>query len=124
ETAPDILAISVYDAESDEVAAFEELIGSHGGLGGPQTRPFLLYPSDWQLDENPLVGAPAIYLQLRRWIEHQLGLSVGPARPPVQPAPLSGAGSGPAPAPHPDPRRRPRRLRRRSPSEANALHAL
>ena len=31
---PDILVMSLYDSEKDEVAAFEELIGSHGGLGG------------------------------------------------------------------------------------------
>ena len=28
---PDILAISLYDPEKNEVAAFEELVGSHGG---------------------------------------------------------------------------------------------
>ena len=32
--APDILALSQFDPELGEVAAFEELIGSHGGLGG------------------------------------------------------------------------------------------
>ena len=32
--APDILLLSQYDPELGEVAAFEELIGSHGGLGG------------------------------------------------------------------------------------------
>jgi hypothetical protein len=55
---PDLSVISLYDPEYDEVAAFEELIGSHGGLGGPQTQPVILYPSDWVLDEE-LVGAPA-----------------------------------------------------------------
>jgi hypothetical protein len=79
-TAPDILAISIYDTESDEVAAFEELIGSHGGLGGPQTRAFVLYPADWPLPDGPIVGAPAVYTQLRRWMEEQLGLEVAPAR--------------------------------------------
>ena len=43
--APDILLLSQYDPELGEVAAFEELIGSHGGLGGPQTEPFILHPS-------------------------------------------------------------------------------
>ena len=37
---------SRYDPELDEVAAFEDQVGSHGGLGGPQTHPFLLYPID------------------------------------------------------------------------------
>jgi uncharacterized membrane protein YvlD (DUF360 family) len=77
-TAPDILAISMYDAEADEVAAFEELIGSHGGLGGPQTRAFVLSPADWHLDEMPLVGAPAIYRQLRRWMERELAFRFDP----------------------------------------------
>jgi uncharacterized membrane protein YvlD (DUF360 family) len=75
--APDILVVSMYDAEADEVAAFEELIGSHGGLGGAQTRPFLLSPADWPLDDNPLVGAPAIYRQIRTWMEAQLGMTLG-----------------------------------------------
>lgn len=29
------------------VVVFEEQLGSHGGLGGPQTEPFILLPSDW-----------------------------------------------------------------------------
>ena len=45
--APDLLLLSQYDPELGEVAAFEELIGSHGGLGGPQTEPFILHPVEW-----------------------------------------------------------------------------
>ena len=67
--APDLLLISQYDPELGEVAAFEELIGSHGGLGGPQNHPFILHPTDWELDEAEPVGAPAIYRNLRRWLE-------------------------------------------------------
>ena len=36
--APDLLLLSQYDPELGEVAAFEELIGSHGGLGGSADR--------------------------------------------------------------------------------------
>ena len=67
--APDLLLISQYDPELGEVAAFEELIGSHGGLGGPQTEPFILYPSEWHLDETVPLGAPAIYRNIRLWLE-------------------------------------------------------
>ena len=35
---------SFYDPDLDEGCAFEELISFHGGLGGPQTRPFILHP--------------------------------------------------------------------------------
>ena len=45
EHAPDPPLISQYDPELGEVAAFEELIGSHGGLGGHQTEPFILHPT-------------------------------------------------------------------------------
>ena len=41
---PDLSVISLYDPEFEEVAAFEELIGSHGGLGGPQTLPLIMHP--------------------------------------------------------------------------------
>ena len=65
EHAPDLLLISQYDPELGEVAAFEELIGSHGGLGGPQTEPFILHPVEWKLDEPVPLGAPAIYRNIR-----------------------------------------------------------
>jgi uncharacterized membrane protein YvlD (DUF360 family) len=88
---PDLSVISLYDPEFDEVAAFEELIGSHGGLGGPQTQPLIMHPADWELDEE-LVGAPAVYRQIRRWaerhLEHRFGKD-GSAQPlpmPTQPA--------------------------------------
>ena len=65
EHAPDLLLLSVYDPVMGEVAAFEELIGSHGGLGGPQTEPFILHPSGMALDEQVPLGAPAIYGNIR-----------------------------------------------------------
>jgi len=96
---PDILAISVYDTESDEIAAFEELIGSHGGLGGAQTRPFLLAPAGWPLDDAPLVGAPSTYRQLRAWMEGELGIAFEPQAADVHLA----AETAPPPAERPTP---------------------
>jgi hypothetical protein len=66
--APDILVNSFYNPETNEVAAFEEQIGSHGGLGGFQAQPFVLYPAEWQLDEGELVGAAAVYRQFKSWL--------------------------------------------------------
>ena len=62
---PDILVNSFYDPETKEVCAFEELIGSHGGMGGPQTKPFILYPSNWDCPDE-LVGAKSIYNFLKK----------------------------------------------------------
>lgn len=69
ENMPDILVNSFYDEKHDEVCAFEEIIGSHGGLGGNQTKPFILYPSQWQ-DPGELIGAESIYKFLKKEIEN------------------------------------------------------
>lgn len=65
---PDILVNSFYNMETNEVAAFEELIGCHGGMGGYQTQPFLLYPAEWQLEQDDIVGAGNVYKQLKGWL--------------------------------------------------------
>ena len=63
----DIMVGSFYDPGLDEGCAFEELISFHGGLGGPQTRPFILYPDGLEVGEEPLVGAAAVHALLKRW---------------------------------------------------------
>ncbi|WP_295722789.1 phage holin family protein [uncultured Methanobrevibacter sp.] len=65
---PDILVNSFYDNKTNEVCAFEELIGSHGGLGGNQTKPFILYPSTWKAPDE-LIGAESIYEFLKKQTE-------------------------------------------------------
>ena len=67
---PDILVNSFYDAENDEVCAFEELVGSHGGVGGSQSEPFILYPSDWIVPDEEIVGAENIYKLLKTNLEN------------------------------------------------------
>ena len=70
---PDILVNSFYDAENDEVCAFEELVGSHGGAGGSQTKPFILYPSDWEVSDDDIIGAESIYRILKENLEKLKG---------------------------------------------------
>ena len=65
---PDILVNSDYDVDENEVYAFEELIGSHGGAGGNQQYPFVLYPSNWSLDEE-IFGAENVYKFFKREME-------------------------------------------------------
>ncbi|MEH1128557.1 alkaline phosphatase family protein [Micromonospora sp. CPCC 206061] len=69
----DLVLLSVVERGVDEVAAFEELVGSHGGLGGWQTEAVLLYPSGWHLGTDPLVGPDAVYATLVGWLD-KLGL--------------------------------------------------
>src|SRR5574340_497981 len=63
----DIMVGSFYDSELDEGCAFEELISFHGGIGGPQTRPFVIYPAELALPEEPLVGAASVHDLLLGW---------------------------------------------------------
>ncbi len=69
----DLALISMLDPDTDEVAAFEELIGSHGGLGGWQTQASLVYPASWSEPDGPLLGAPAVHRQLKAWIAAEQG---------------------------------------------------
>jgi Type I phosphodiesterase / nucleotide pyrophosphatase len=64
---PDILVGSFYDPELEEGCAFEPLISFHGGLGGPQTRPFILYPPALALPPGPIIGAEAVHGVLLGW---------------------------------------------------------
>jgi uncharacterized membrane protein YvlD (DUF360 family) len=63
----DIMIGSFYDPDLDEGCAFEELISFHGGLGGPQTRPFILHPERLPLRDAPIVGAAAVHALLSDW---------------------------------------------------------
>ena len=65
---PDILVNGMYDPEANEVAPFEEFMGSHGGLGGPQTRPFAVLPREWSEPAEAIVGVEAMHAALRDWI--------------------------------------------------------
>ena len=65
EHTPDILVNSFYDEKADEVCAFEELVGSHGGVGGEQSQPFILHPSTWNVSDEEIVGAENIYRLLK-----------------------------------------------------------
>lgn len=74
---PDILVNSFYDRENDEVCAFEELVGSHGGAGGSQSKPFILYPADWNVPEGEIIGAESIYKILKENSENYAKQSNG-----------------------------------------------
>lgn len=77
----DLMVNSAYDPTTGAVHAFEEQIGSHGGLGGAQSHPFLLWPVELtpcgpgrRAADRRRTGAPGA-------------------------APLAGRGRGPATAP-------------------------
>lgn len=74
---PDILVNCMYDRELNEVAPFEEFMGSHGGLGGWQSHPFALVPSSWSKPDQAIVGVRAMHETIRRWLA-EAGLELRP----------------------------------------------
>jgi uncharacterized membrane protein YvlD (DUF360 family) len=82
----DLMIGSFYDPVLDEGCAFEELISFHGGLGGPQTRPFILYPPGLAHPAEPILGAAAVHGLLCGWRPTLQADGVAPARPAPVPA--------------------------------------
>jgi uncharacterized membrane protein YvlD (DUF360 family) len=83
----DIMVNSFYDEQLDEGCAFEELISFHGGMGGPQTRPFILHPVGLGAPDGPIIGAEAAHRVLIGW---RRGLQGDAA--PASPMPAEAAG--------------------------------
>jgi len=94
----DVVVLGRYDPVLGEVAAFEELVGSHGGLGGPQTEALLVHPADWEvpsaLPGQVLTGLDVHRLLVERLESRGLRANHEPAEP-AEPA----ATRSPAPAP-------------------------
>ncbi|MFZ3493549.1 alkaline phosphatase family protein [Streptomyces sp. 5.8] len=86
----DVMVNSAYDPETGSVHAFEEQIGSHGGLGGEQGHPFLMWPVELSepvyRPDGELVGAEAVHEVLRRWLTEADGPQV-PVSPEISVAP-------------------------------------
>jgi uncharacterized membrane protein YvlD (DUF360 family) len=63
----DVMIGSFYDPALETGCAFEELISFHGGIGGPQTRPFILHPANLAVPGTPIVGAATVHGILLDW---------------------------------------------------------
>ena len=86
--APDLYVNSAVDHLTLEVAAFEPLVGSHGGLGGWQDRGMLVVPSELDTFVRPVDSAVGLHQIFVEMLEH-LG----------QRSTLSGTALAPEPAP-------------------------
>lgn len=68
----DLLIVSTV-APNGHIHAFEHQVGSHGGIGGEQNLPLFLTPTSLRRTHGELIGADAVYRQVRAWQE-ELGL--------------------------------------------------
>ena len=83
----DIMVGSFYDPDLDEGCAFEELISFHGGIGGPQTRPFILHPFHLEAPSTPIIGAASVHSLMAGW-RHALQHEPAVAEPPADRIPV------------------------------------
>ncbi len=56
----DLILLGAWD-EDGGVVCFEEQWASHGGLGGPQDYPFILYPAELSWDPSQVTNAEQLY---------------------------------------------------------------
>lgn len=77
---PDILINSRYSPTTDDASPFEMHVGSHGGLGGGQSRGFLVYPSELPRP-GEIIGAEALHRVVRDWLTHLGHPEPAPRRP-------------------------------------------
>jgi uncharacterized membrane protein YvlD (DUF360 family) len=72
--APDLYVNSTVDAATADVAAFEPLVGCHGGLGGWQDRAFVMAPPDLLSPDAAIVGGEDLHrhlVQILRTLGHR-----------------------------------------------------
>ena len=62
----DIMVNARWDPVDESIGAFEELVGSHGGMGGEQMHAFVLLPSSAAVPEVPIFGAETVHVVLKR----------------------------------------------------------
>lgn len=67
ENCPDIIVTTKYDPKTEELAGFENQVSHHGGLGGAQNRPFIMFPSGLKYDGKPVIWAINVYKLLYSW---------------------------------------------------------
>jgi hypothetical protein len=55
--------------EDGEVVCFENQVASHGGLGGPQDYPFIMYPGELDLDLEEVTNARDLYPHFAAYLD-------------------------------------------------------
>jgi uncharacterized membrane protein YvlD (DUF360 family) len=78
----DIMVGSFYNPDIEEGCAFEELISFHGGIGGFQTRPFILHPAQLEAPPGPILGAASVHGILVGWRRQLQGTSEAASQSP------------------------------------------
>ena len=63
----DIVLNGRFEPATGLVVTFEEMVGAHGGLGGPQTDAFILHPADWPMPDGTMSNPESLFQVFARW---------------------------------------------------------
>ena len=69
----DLVINGAWLGDQQKVVVFEEQTSSHGGLGGPQTQPFVLMPAHWHPSLLDLESPEALHGLVRRQLASRIG---------------------------------------------------
>jgi hypothetical protein len=75
----DLILLGSYDEQKNQVVSFEQQWAAHGGLGGPQDYPFMIYPRRLHWDLSQVQNSCDLYPLLAK--ERGLGGNAEPQRP-------------------------------------------
>jgi hypothetical protein len=59
--------------QNGSVVTFEDQVGTHGGLGGPQEKPFILYPAEMDLPGDSIKNPRDLYPIFARYLDQTPG---------------------------------------------------
>ena len=90
----DLILLGAWDSNG-QVVTFEEQLGTHGGVGGPQEWPFILHPAHVPLDSHALSNPRELYVH---FMATYVTANFGPAGEYARSVPLQRRPS-PPPAP-------------------------
>ncbi len=62
----DLVINGAWLADRQKVVVLEEQLSSHGGLGGPQTEPFVILPASWRTHPGDLCSPEALHRHVAR----------------------------------------------------------
>jgi len=69
----DLVINGAWLEDRQRIVVMEEQVSSHGGLGGPQTEPFIMLPSAWDVTNNDLDSPESLHRLLKRELAHYKG---------------------------------------------------
>ena len=77
----DLILLGAWNPEKEAVICFEDQVASHGGMGGPQDYPFIMYPAEVEMDAESITNAIDLYSHFVRTYDLDSSNYASPVQP-------------------------------------------